>query len=57
MLGWLKRDPRKKLSADYHQRLEQAMLAQRKGDIRLYGQLTYEAERIRSELEALDDEK
>ena len=50
MFGWLKPDPIKKLDRAYHDKLEQAMQAQRKGDIRMHGELTAEAEQMRIEL-------
>ena len=54
MFGWLKPDPVKKLDKDYHDKLEQAMQAQRKGDIRLYGELTAQAEQLRMELQSMN---
>jgi hypothetical protein len=54
MFGWLKSDPKKKLDQAYHLKLEQAMQAQRKGDIRSYGELTAQAEQLRSELQRLE---
>ena len=50
MFGWLKPDPAKKLEKAYHHKLEEAMHAQRKGDIRLHGELTAQAEQLRIEL-------
>ena len=44
MFGWLKSDPVKKLRKAYDQKLEQAMHAQRNGDMRLYADLTAESE-------------
>ena len=46
MFGLFRRDPLKGLNQEYEKKLEQAMLAQRKGDIRSYSQLTEEAEGI-----------
>lgn len=54
MFDWLKKDPIKKLQSAYHDKLEQAMHAQRKGDIRLHGQLTAEAEQIRTDILVLE---
>ena len=51
MFGWLKSDPAKKLRKQYHAKLEQAMHAQRNGNIREYSFLTAEAEALREELE------
>ncbi len=53
MFGLFKSDPSKKLNEQYHAKLEAAMQAQRKGDIRLHGQLTAEAEKLYSEIQAL----
>ena len=53
MFGLFNRDPSKKLRKAYDQKLEQAMLAQRKGDIRTYSMLTAEAEAMWKEIEVL----
>lgn len=50
MLSFLKKDPVKKLTKQYYQKLESAMLAQRTGDIRGYSRLTAEAEAIREQI-------
>lgn len=55
MFSLFKRDPIKKLNKAYGFKLEQAMLAQRNGDIRSYAMLTAEAEKIREEIEALEN--
>ncbi|MBT0586246.1 DUF6435 family protein [Alteromonas oceanisediminis] len=52
MFGLFKSDPTKKLRKAYDAKLEQAMHAQRKGDIRLYSQLTQEAEALWKEIES-----
>jgi hypothetical protein len=52
-MGWFRRDPVKKKKQQYDQLLEQAMLAQRKGDIRNYSMLTAQAEALWTEIEAL----
>lgn len=54
MFGLFKADPRKKLNDQYHAKLEAAMQAQRKGDIRLHGELTAQAEQLYSQIQALD---
>ncbi|GAC23261.1 DUF6435 family protein [Paraglaciecola mesophila] len=54
MFGFLKSSPLKKMKKQYDQKLEQAMLAQRKGDIRSYSMLTAEAEALWSEIETLE---
>jgi hypothetical protein len=57
MLSFLKRDPSKKLTKQYYLKLEQAMQAQRKGDIKLYSSITAEAEVIKADIDRLDAEK
>lgn len=57
MFSFLKSDPSKKLNKLYDAKLEQAMQAQRNGDIRNYSQLTFEAEAINKQIEALEKEK
>ena len=52
MFGLFNRDPSKKLRKQYDIKLEQAMLAQRKGDIKTYSMLTAEAEKLWEEIEA-----
>lgn len=46
MFSFFKRDPLKALRQKYDAKAEQAMLAQRKGDMRLYADLTAEAEEL-----------
>ncbi|EWH10416.1 hypothetical protein DS2_08083 [Catenovulum agarivorans DS-2] len=53
MLSFFKKDPIKKLNKLYAAKLEQAMWAQRNGDIRSYAMLTAEAEKIAEEIEQL----
>lgn len=55
MFGLFKKDPKKKLDQEYLQLLEQAMQAQRNGDIRTYSELTEKAEAKRQEIEALGE--
>ncbi|TDF35030.1 Lacal_2735 family protein [Alteromonadaceae bacterium M269] len=57
MFGFLKSDPTKKLRKIYDKKSTEAMLAQRKGDIKTYSMLTAEAESIWKEIEALSAEK
>lgn len=52
-MGWFSFDPAKKKRKLYDMKLEQAMLAQRKGDIKTYSLLTAEAEKLWEEIEAL----
>lgn len=53
MFSLFRKDPTKKLRKSYESILEKAMHAQRSGDIKTYSLLTEEAEKIRSEIEAL----
>jgi hypothetical protein len=57
MIGLFKSNPTKKLRKNYDIKLEQAMLAQRKGDIKTYSMLTAEAESIWKEIEALESQQ
>lgn len=54
MFGLFKSNPTKKLRKQYDMKLEQAMLAQRKGDIKSYSMLTAEAEKIWEEIESIE---
>jgi hypothetical protein len=53
MFSIFKKDPAKKLQKEYMAKLELGMLAQRNGDIRLYSEISTEAEAIRLKIEAL----
>lgn len=53
MFSLFKSDPVKKLKKQYAAKLEQAMLAQRNGNIRSYSMITAEAEEIREQIVAL----
>jgi len=55
MFGWLRRDPRKKLEAQYARKLVQARDAQRNGNIQGYAALMAEAETILQELDAFSE--
>jgi hypothetical protein len=57
MFGFLKADPVKKLRKIYDQKSTDAMLAQRKGDIKTYSMLTAEAEELWKEIEKLEADK
>ncbi len=46
MFSIFKKDPIKKLDKMYESKLEEAMYAQRKGDIKSYAMITAEAEKI-----------
>lgn len=53
MFSLFKKDPLKQLNANYTAMLEQAMLAQRKGDIKLYSELIDKAAKILKQIEEL----
>jgi hypothetical protein len=55
MFSFLKRDPIKKLNKLYEQKLEEAMKAQRNGDIKSYSLITEEAENILMKINSLKD--
>jgi hypothetical protein len=55
MFSFLKRDPVKKLNKLYEQKLEEAMHAQRNGDIKSYSLITAEAEQIFTEIKSLEN--
>jgi uncharacterized membrane protein (DUF106 family) len=54
MFGIFKANPLKKLQKQHAQLQEQAMMAQRNGDMRKFASLTSEAEKIYSEIQALE---
>lgn len=53
MFSFFKKDPLKELNKQYLQKLEEAMYAQRNGDIRSYSMLTSEAEDILKKIETM----
>ncbi|MCC5854230.1 MAG: Lacal_2735 family protein [Idiomarina sp.] len=55
MFGIFKSNPTKKLRKEHQQLLEKGMLAQRKGDIRTYSQLSLEAEELWKKIEKLEN--
>jgi hypothetical protein len=57
MFNFLKADPIKKIRKIYDQKSTDAMLAQRKGDIKTYSMLTAEAEELWKEIEKLEADK
>jgi len=57
MFSIFKTDPIKKLNKAYEAKLEQAMHAQRNGDIKSYAMITAEAELIANEIQALEKSK
>jgi hypothetical protein len=54
MFTLFKSDPTKKLNKEYFRKLEQAMLAQRNGDIRSYSMITAESEDILKEITKIE---
>jgi len=50
MFSIFKKDPIKKLDKAYEAKIEQAMLAQRNGDIKSYDMITNEAESIKKQV-------
>ena len=54
MFGLFRSNPAKRLRKDYQRKLEEAMHAQRNGDMRAYAFRTVEAEEIRNKLEAAE---
>lgn len=57
MFGIFKNDPRKKLEKQYAAKLEAARDAQRSGNIKLFAQLSAEAEEIVKQIENLPNGK
>ncbi|HDZ16117.1 MAG TPA: Lacal_2735 family protein [Methylophaga aminisulfidivorans] len=57
MFSLFKKDPTKKLRKLRQQKLEEAMQAQRKGDMRLFASITNEAEALLVEIKQLEQEK
>ncbi|MFB0980265.1 MAG: DUF6435 family protein [Alteromonadaceae bacterium] len=55
MFSLFKKNPLKKLNKAYDAKLEQAMHAQRNGDIKSFAMLTEEAEKINKEILALEN--
>ena len=53
MFSIFKADPIKRLNKQYYAKLEEAMLAQRNGNIRGYSELSEQAEQIRQQLTQL----
>jgi hypothetical protein len=50
-MPFFKRDPKKKLQKTYEQKMESAMHAMRRGDVRQNAILVAEAEQIKAELD------
>lgn len=53
MFAWLKPNPAKQLQKEYDRLTERAFQAQRNGDIRLYSELTSQAETVKAKLDNL----
>jgi hypothetical protein len=56
MFGLFKSNPAKKLQRQYDKVLEQSMNAQRKGDMRLFAELTTQAEGLWKQISELEKE-
>lgn len=56
MLSFFKSDPLKKLKKAHAKKLEQAMHAQRNGDIRNFATITNEAEELKREIQKLQQD-
>lgn len=54
MFSIFKKNPLKKLNKQYEAKLEQAMHAQRNGDIKSYSMITAEADKIAVEIKVLE---
>ena len=54
MFSLFKANPTKKLNKLVDRKLEEAMNAQRKGDIRGYAELTFEADQIQKQILAIE---
>lgn len=55
MFSIFKTDPIKKLNKTYEAKLEQAMQAQRNGDIKSYAMITADAELIANKIQELEN--
>ena len=55
MFSIFKKDPVKKLNKLYEAKLEEAMHAQRKGDIKSYAMITADAEKIADEIKVIEE--
>ncbi len=53
MFNLFKKDPIKKLEAEYSEFLSKSVNAQRRGDIELYSELAFEADKILKKIEKL----
>ena len=55
-MGLLSRDPTKKLKKEYGKKMEAAMHAMHRGDIRENARLVVEAEAIKAQIDALEQD-
>lgn len=55
MFGLFRKNPLEKLNKDYQGKLQQAMEAQRSGNIQKYAELSEEADGIYQEIKALEN--
>lgn len=55
MFGLFKKDPQKALQQQYRNKLEEAMLAQRNGDIKSFSSLSEEAEALLQQIDQLEN--
>ncbi|GAB55420.1 hypothetical protein GPUN_1296 [Glaciecola punicea ACAM 611] len=53
MFGLFKSDPTKKLQRQHDQLLQKGVDAQRKGDMRLYAQITSQAEELSKQIDTI----
>lgn len=56
MLSLFKSDPIKKLKKAHAKKLEEAMYAQRNGDMRSFASITTEAEKLKQEIQKLQQD-
>lgn len=56
LFSFFKTDPTKKLRKNHERKLEEALNAQRNGNIRAYSMLTLEAEKLWAEIDRLENE-
>ena len=57
MFSFFKSNPTKKLTKLHDIKLEEAMNAQRNGDIRSYAELTFEADQIHQQIVKIDTQQ
>lgn len=56
LFSFFKTDPTKKLRKNHERKLEEALNAQRNGNIRAYSMLTLEAEKLWADIEKMESE-